>query len=162
MMYFSGQMEFASMYCLNAAETDERIGRKISVGQYGLLADVLYVTRDNEKCIHYARKIIELDSDSAYVKRHDVMSQFNTIICVGKESAILIQLFYFDTALHMLSRSTTPFGRALSQGTKVRSIFPKVSMHSAKPLLESDYRFSKGYGEFGNAPTRSSGWHESI
>lgn len=79
MMYFSGQTEFASLYCLNAVEIDERIGRKINARQYGLVSDVLYVTRDNEKCIYYAKKAIEEGGNKTSSAKSNVMSQFNTI-----------------------------------------------------------------------------------
>src|SRR5436190_10137451 len=152
MMYFSGQLEFASLYCLSAAEIDERIGRQIRVGQYGLLVDVLYLTRDNEKCIHYAGKIVELESDTAYMKRHDVMSQFNTIgLCWKRIGNYDSAFFYLDTAMHMSIVLGDNIWQSIIAGNKGQIYFSQGQYGLAKPLLESDYRFSKGYGELGNA-----------
>src|ERR1043166_1948118 len=41
MNYWGGEIQLASMYCLNAAEIDERIGRKILVGSFASMYSLL-------------------------------------------------------------------------------------------------------------------------
>jgi len=152
MMYHWGQIEFASLYCLNAAEIDERIGRKISSGQYGLISDILYITRDNEKCIYYARKVIELETDTAYSRRHNVMSQFNTIgLCWKRMANYDSASFYLDTAMRMAIDLDDNIWQSIISGNKGQLYYAQQKYDVAKPLLEFDYRFSKGYGEFASA-----------
>ena len=41
MNYWGGEIQLASMYCLNAAEIDERIGRKILAGSSASMYSLL-------------------------------------------------------------------------------------------------------------------------
>jgi DNA-binding CsgD family transcriptional regulator len=152
MMYYVGQIELASLYCVNGAEIDERIGRKISSTQYGLISDVMYRTRDNEKCIHYAKKVIELETDTAYASRDKVMSQFNTIgLCWKRTGNHDSASFYLDKAMSVAQELGDPIWQSIISGNKGQIYYSQQKYALAKPLLEYDYRFSKEYGEFGSA-----------
>lgn len=151
-MYYSGQLELASMYCLNAAETDERIGRKTTAGNYALLSLVLYTTRDNEKCIYYAKKTIAAEADTAYNARHHIMDQLNTIGLCWKRIGNYDSAFYYsDSALHMSVTLGDRIWQSIISGNIGQIYYSQQKYTLAKPLLEADYRFSKGYGEFASA-----------
>ena len=151
--YYSGQIELASMYCMNAAEIDEKINRRTTNGQYGLLESVLYATRDNDRCIYYAKKAIELESsDTAYLARHDVMTHFNTIgLCWKRIGNYDSAFFYFDIALRKSTELNDKIWESIISGNKGQVLYSQENYARAKPLLESDYRYSKAYGELGSA-----------
>ncbi|HEY1872294.1 MAG TPA: hypothetical protein VGG71_14625, partial [Chitinophagaceae bacterium] len=152
MMYYAGEIELASMYCLNAAEIDERIRRKISSGNYDLLSIVLYATRDNEKCIYYAKKAIEIETDTSYSNRHSIMSQLNTIgLCWKRIGNYDSAFFYLDMALRQSIVLGEKIWQSIISGNIGQVYYSQQKYDLAKSLLEADYRFSKNYGEFGSA-----------
>jgi len=152
LMYYSGQIELASMYCINAAEIDERIGRRTTENQYWILENVLYTSRDNEKCIYYAKKAVAQETDTAYSVRHDVMSHYNTIgLCWKRIGNYDSAFFYLDIAFRMSIELTDPIWKSIISGNRGQIFYMQQKYAEAKPLLESDYRFSKAYGEFGSA-----------
>jgi DNA-binding CsgD family transcriptional regulator len=138
------------MYCLNAAETDEKIGRQISAPNYRLLGDVLYTTRDNERCIYYFTKATEVDT-SIMVKEH-TMSNFNTIgLCWRRIGNYDSAFFYFSVARKMAIELDEKIWQSIISGNEGQVYYSQQKYALAKPLLEYDYRFSKQYGEFGSA-----------
>jgi DNA-binding CsgD family transcriptional regulator len=150
MTYYSHDIELASMYCLNAAETDEKIGRQISAPNYRLLGDVLYTTRDNERCIYYFTKATEVDT-SIMVKEH-TMSNFNTIgLCWRRIGNYDSAFFYFSVARKMAIELDEKIWQSIISGNEGQVYYSQQKYALAKPLLEYDYRFSKQYGEFGSA-----------
>lgn len=92
MMYYAGETEPATMYCLYSTEINERIGRQMNGDQYRLLGDILYSTRDYEKSIYYTRLAIQKESDTSLRVKEIVMSRYNTIaLCWQK-------MGYYDSA----------------------------------------------------------------
>jgi tetratricopeptide (TPR) repeat protein len=153
MMYWAGDIELASMHCLNAVEIDERIGRKISADNYGLLGEILYSTRDNEKSIYYTKKAIATETDTSYSTRRLIRNWLNTIGLSWKrignyDSAF----FYFNSAFAMSRELNEPIWQSIISGNEGQVYYSLQKYALAKPLLESDYRFSKDYGEL--APPR--------
>lgn len=152
MMYYSSQIELASLYCLNAAEIDERIGRKISTGNYGLLADILYTTRDNEQCIYYSKRVIALLPDTGFMAKHNTMSQYNTIgLCWKRIGNYDSAFFYFDKAMQLATLLNEKIWQSIISGNEGQVYFSQQKYAFAKPLLQYDYQYSKNYGEFGSA-----------
>jgi uncharacterized protein YjaG (DUF416 family)/DNA-binding CsgD family transcriptional regulator len=153
LMYYSGQIELASMYCINAAEMDDRIGRRTTDDQYGLLEGVLYTTRDNDRCIYYAKRAIEQEtSDTAYLARHGIMTHFNTIgLCWKRIGNYDSAFFYFDIALTKSIELGEKIWESIISGNKGQVLYSQQKYAEAKLLLESDYRYSKAYGELGSA-----------
>jgi len=152
LMYYSGQIELASMYCINAAEVDEKIGRRTTDAQYWTLENVLYATRENEKCIYYTKQAIEHETNTAYATRHDVMGHCNTIGLCWKRIGNYDSAFsYFNAALRMSVNLGDKIWESIISGNRGQVFFAQQKYGLAKPLLESDYRFSKAYGEVGSA-----------
>src|SRR5689334_15929402 len=153
LMFYSGQIELASMYCINAAEIDERIGRRTTGDLYELLEGVLYTTRENVKCIYYAKKAIDQEtSDTAYMARHNLMTHFNTIgLCWKRIGNYDSAFFYFDIALRKSIELNEKIWESIISGNKGQVLYSQQKYTQAKPLLQSDYRYSKAYGELGSA-----------
>lgn len=152
MNYWGGEIELASMYCLNAAEIDEKIGRKIPAGSYALLGEVLYVTRDNEKSIYYTSKAIAAEPDTSSVAREVNMKRLNTIgLCWKRIGNYDSAFFYFNLALSRATELGDRIWQSIILGNQGQIYFSQEKYKLAKPLLESDYRFSKSYGELGSA-----------
>jgi DNA-binding CsgD family transcriptional regulator/tetratricopeptide (TPR) repeat protein len=152
MNYWGGEIQLASMYCLNAAEIDEKIGRKISPGSYNLLAEVLYATRDNEKSIYYTKKAIAAQNDTSFIARDSNMKRLNTIaLCWKRMGNYDSAFFYFNLALRKATELGENIWRSIILGNEGQIYYAQQKYDLAKPLLESDYRFSKGYGELGSA-----------
>jgi hypothetical protein len=152
MNYWGGEIQLASMYCLNAAEIDEKIGRKIWPGSYQLLADVLYATRDNEKCIYYMKKAMAAEHDTSYSAKDINMKRVNTIaLCWKRIGNYDSAFFYFRLAYNRATELGEEIWRSIIRGNEGQIYYAQQKYELAKPLLESDYRYSKGYGEFGSA-----------
>jgi tetratricopeptide (TPR) repeat protein len=152
MNYWGGEIQLASMYCLNAAEIDERIGRKIAPGSYNLLGEVLYATRDNEKSIYYTKKAITADPDTSFSARDMNMKRLNTIaLCWKRIGNYDSAFFYFNSALSQAIQLGEAIWQSIILGNEGQIYYSQQKYDLAKPLLESDYRFSKGYGELGSA-----------
>jgi DNA-binding CsgD family transcriptional regulator/tetratricopeptide (TPR) repeat protein len=152
MNYWGGEIQLASMYCLNAAEIDEKIGRKIPPGSYNLLGEVLYATRDNEKSIYYMKKAIAAESDTSYNARDINMKRLNTIaLCWKRIGNYDSAFFYFNLALRTAGQLGEQIWQSIILGNEGQIYYAQQKYDVAKPLLESDYRYSKGYGEFGSA-----------
>jgi DNA-binding CsgD family transcriptional regulator/tetratricopeptide (TPR) repeat protein len=152
MNYWGGEIQLASMYCLNAAEIDERIGRKIPAGSYNLLGEVLYATRDNEKSIYYTKKAIAADPDTSFLARDANMKRLNTIaLCWKRMGNYDSAFFYFNLALGRATELREDIWQSIILGNEGQIYYAQQKYDLAKPLLESDYRFSKGYGELGSA-----------
>jgi len=152
MNYWGGEIKLASMYCLNAAEIDERIGRKITAGSYHLLGEVLYATRDNEKSIYYTKKAIAADSDTSFSARDMNMKRLNTIaLCWKRIGNYDSAFFYFNLAFSQAAQLREDIWQSIILGNEGQIYYAQQKYNLAKPLLESDYRFSKAYGELGSA-----------
>jgi tetratricopeptide (TPR) repeat protein len=152
MNYWGGEIELASMYSLNAAEIDEKIGRKIPPERYAFLGEVLYVTRDNEKSIYYTKKAIADDADTSFLARDRNMKRLNTIgLCWKRIGNYDSAFFYFNLALSKAGELNEEIWESIILGNKGQIYFAQQKFDLAKPLLESDYRFSKNYGEVGSA-----------
>ena len=152
MMYYAKDIELASMHCLNAAEIDERIGRKITSANYGLLGEILYATRDNEKSIYYTKKAIAAEADTSSSTKHLIRNWSNTIgLCWKRIGNYDSAFFYLNSALAMSSELNEPIWQSIVSGNKGQIYYSQKKYALAKPLLESDYRFSKDYGELASA-----------
>jgi tetratricopeptide (TPR) repeat protein len=152
MAYWDGDIPLASMYSLNAAEVDEKIGRKISPGNYEFLGEVLYATRDNEKSIYYTKKAIAGDPDTSFSAREANMKRLNTIaLCWKRIENYDSAFFYFEDAMQNAKKLGDRIWQSIIRGNQGQIYFAQQKYELAKPALESDYRFSNSYGEFGSA-----------
>src|SRR5436190_19525041 len=114
-MFACGEMEPAAMYCLYAAEIEEKIGRPISPGKYQLLGDVLYNTRDYEKAIYYTRIAIEKQTDTS--AKGIIMSRWNTIaLCWQKLGMYDSAFFYFNVAMKMAIETKNDIWKSIIGG----------------------------------------------
>ena len=150
-MFGCSQMEAAAMYCLYAAEIDEKIGRS-NPGQYGLLGDVLYNTRDYEKAIYYTRMAIEKQKDTSVLAKNIILSRWNTIgLCWQKMGMYDSALVHYNVAMRMAIDASNVIWKSIIGGNMGQVYFLQKKYKLAKPLLESDYRVSKTFGELSSA-----------
>ena len=147
-----GDIESAAMYCLFAAEIDEKLGVNIPAGRFTLLGDVLYITQDYKKAIHYTKRAIEKDTGGSLNTRSQNMSRWNTAGLCWKKMRIFDSAFlYFDTALALADELNNDIWISIISGNKGQIYFEEKKYDIAKPLLEFDYRASKAYGELASA-----------
>jgi DNA-directed RNA polymerase specialized sigma24 family protein len=151
-MFGCSEMEPAAMYCLYAAEIDEKIDRQIDAGQYQLLGDVLYNTRDYEKAIYYTSIAIKKQADTSAYGKNIIMSRWNTIaLCWQKLGMYDSAFFYFSVAMKMAMETKNIIWKSIIGGNIGQVYFLQRKFALAKPLLESDYRVSKAFGELSSA-----------
>ncbi|HEY2721543.1 MAG TPA: tetratricopeptide repeat protein [Chitinophagaceae bacterium] len=148
-MYYSSRIEASVMYGLYAAETDEKIGRDISATRCGFLGDVLYAAHDYEKSIYYTKLAIQKCQDKS---TSIVMSSYNTIaLCCQKTGSYDSAFYYFNIARGLAIKLDNKIWQSIISGNEGQVYYMQQQYAMAKPLLESDYLFSKAYGEFGSA-----------
>lgn len=151
MMYWAGRIEPATMYSLYAAELDERAGRRSSSGNFTLLGDLLYRTRDYEKAIYYTKKSFDEMSDTLPMKSR-IMSNWNTIaLCWQRMGKYDSAFFYYDIAMRMAKELKDSAWISIISGNKGQVYFAQKNYPVAKQLLEYDYRQSKKFGELASA-----------
>jgi len=151
-MFGCSEMEPAAMYCLYAAEVDEKIGKSIEPGKYQLLGDVLYNTRDYEKSIYYTRVAIERQTDTSTYAKNIILSRWNTIgLCWQKLAIYDSALFCYNVALKMAEQTKNDIWRSIIAGNIGQLYFLQKKYKLAKPLLESDYKVSKAFRELSSA-----------
>jgi tetratricopeptide (TPR) repeat protein/DNA-binding CsgD family transcriptional regulator len=151
MMYWAGRIEPATMYSLYAAELDERAGRRSSSGNFTLLGDLLYRTRDYEKAIYYTKKSFEEMSDTLLMKSR-IMSNQNTIaLCWQRMGKYDSAFFYYDIAMRMAEELKDSAWISIISGNKGQVYFAQKNYSVAKQLLEYDHRQSKKFGELASA-----------
>ena len=151
-MLACGEMEPAAMYCLYAAEIEEKAVRKVDPGKYELLGLVLYNTRDYEKSIYYSRLAIEKQQDTSLFTKNMTLSRWNTIaLCWQKLGIYDSAFFYFNLAMKMADETKNDIWKSIIAGNIGQVYFLQKKYKLAKPLLESDYRVSKAFGELSSA-----------
>lgn len=151
MMYWAGLIEPATMYTLYAAELDERAGRVSSSGNFALLGDLLYRTRDYEKAIYYTKKSIGEMADTLLMKSK-IMSNWNTIaLCWQRMGKYDSAFFYYDIAMRMARELKDSAWISIISGNEGQIYFAQQNYPVAKQLLDYDYRQSKKFGELASA-----------
>jgi DNA-binding CsgD family transcriptional regulator len=161
-MFGCSEMEPAAMYCLYAAEIDEKIGRIISASKYQLLGDVLYNTRDYEKAIYYTHLAIENQTDTSAYARSIILSRWNTIgLCWQKLGMYDSAFFSYNIAMKMAKETNSNIWKSIIGGNMGQVYFLQKKYALAKPLLELDYAVSKAYGEM-NSAVNSLQWAARI
>jgi DNA-binding CsgD family transcriptional regulator len=151
MMYWAGQIEPATMYSLYAAELDEKAGITSSAGNFTILGDLLYKTRDYEKAIYYSKKAIEVLPDTIQMKSNH-MSLRNTIaLCWQRLEKFDSAFYYFNLAMRMAHELKDSAWISIISGNEGQIYFAQKKYHLAKQLLEYDYRQSKKFGELASA-----------
>jgi tetratricopeptide (TPR) repeat protein/DNA-binding CsgD family transcriptional regulator len=151
MMYWAGLIEPGTMYSLYAAELDERAGRRSSSGNFALLGDLLYRTRDYEKAIYYTKKSIDEMPDTLLMKSK-IMSNWNTIaLCWQRMGKYDSAFFYFDIAMRMAKELKDSAWISIISGNEGQIYFAQQNYPVARQLLEYDYRQSKKFGELASA-----------
>jgi len=151
LMFHCWKIEPAAIYCLYAAELDEKKLIKTSAANYGMLGDILYRTHDYEKSIHYTEQAIIVTTDTASEKSH-IMSWHNTnALCWQKIGKYDSALHYYNIALRMARESNNKAWVSLISGNMGQVYYLQKNYDKAKQLLEFDYRESKRYGETMNA-----------
>lgn len=151
MMYWAGDIEQATMYSLYAAEQDEKSGIRTSSGDFGLLGDLLYKTRDYERAIYYTKKSTKGLADTIQSKSR-IMSNQNTIaLCWQRMGKYDSAFFYFDVALRMANELKDSIWISIISGNEGQIFFAQKNYPVAKQLLEYDYRQSTKFGESASA-----------
>ena len=146
MMYWAGQIESATMYSLYAAELDEKAGIRSSAGNFTILGDLLYKTRDYEKAIYYSKKAIEV-LDTIQLKSK-LMSLRNTIaLCWQRMERFDSAFYYFNLAMRMAHELKDSAWISIISGNEGQIYFAQKNYPVAKKLLDYDYRQSKKFGE---------------
>ena len=147
MMYWAGQIESATMYSLYAAELDEKAGIRSGAGNFTILGDLLYKTRDYEKAIYYSKKAIEVLPDTIQMKSK-LMSLRNTIaLCWQRMEKFDSAFYYFNMAMRMAHELKDSAWISIISGNEGQIYFAQKKYPLAKQLLEYDYRQSKKFGE---------------
>ena len=163
MNYWGGEIELASMYSLNAAEIDEKIGRKIQPELYAFLGEVLYVTRDNEKSIYYTKKAIVGDLDTSFLARDRNMKRLNTIgLCWRRIGNYDSAFFYFNLALSKAAELKEEIWESIILGNKGQIYFAQKKYDLANPYLNLTTDLAKGMVNSAAPQILCSGWHEST
>jgi tetratricopeptide (TPR) repeat protein/DNA-binding CsgD family transcriptional regulator len=151
MMYWIGDIEQAAMYSLYAAEQDEKAGIRSRSGDFGLLGDLLYKTRDYERAMFYTKKSTEGLPDTVHSKSR-IMSNQNTIaLCWQRMEKYDSAFFYFDDALRMAKELKDSLWISIISGNEGQIFFAQKNYPVAKQLLEYDYHQSKKFGELASA-----------
>ena len=151
MMYWAGQIEPATMYSLYAAELDEKAGIRSGSGNFTLLGDLLYKTRDYEKAIYYNKTAIEVLQDTIQMKSK-LMSLRNTIaLCWQRMERFDSAFYYFNTAMRMAHELKDSAWISIISGNEGQIYFSQKNYPLAKQLLEYDCRQSKRFGELASA-----------
>jgi tetratricopeptide (TPR) repeat protein/DNA-binding CsgD family transcriptional regulator len=150
LMFNCWQIEPAVIYCLYAAELDDRNGIKTSIYRHGTLGDILYRTQDYEKSIYYTGRAISM-ADTVKNKAQ-IMSWHNTnALCWQKIGNYDSAFHYYNIALRMARETKDDTWVSIISGNIGQVYFLQGKYDLAKPLLEFDYRQSKKYGEMPNA-----------
>jgi len=80
------------------------------------------------------------------------MTHFNTIgLCWKRIGNYDSAFFYLDIALRKSTELNEKIWESIISGNKGQVLYAQEKYARAKPLLESDYRYSKAYGELGSA-----------
>ncbi len=150
MMYWAGLLEQATMYSLYSAELDEKAGKRSNAGQFALLGDLLYKTRDYEKAIYYTKKSIDHMPDTSQMKA-TIMSHHNTIgLCWQKMEKYDSAFFYFDIAMRMAHELNDSAWMSIISGNEGQIYFAQKNFPIAKQLLMFDYEHTR-YGDMASA-----------
>ena len=144
MSHAFGRIGPAVMYCLFAAELDEKTGKKTSADQYRQLGTLLYRTRDYEKSIYYTQVSLARETDTSPQVKRAVVDRYNTIgICYQRMNNYDSAFFYFDIGMRMADALHDTIWKAIISGNKGQIYYWQKKYAIAKPLLEFDYNISK-------------------
>ena len=150
-MFWCQAIEPAAIFCLNSLEMDERKGIKTNSSRCGIMGDILYKTRDYGKAIYYNQLAIARVPDTADNKAQ-IMSWNNTIALCWQKSGYYDSAFhYYNIALRLARELKNSIWVSIISGNIGQVYYLQGKYELAKPLLEFDYRESKGYGETASA-----------
>ena len=142
--YQYGRTEPAAMYCLFAAELDEKIGRRTDAYKCWYLGLLLYRTRDYRKALQYTQISIQRETDTSRARKRIIVSRYNTVaLCYHKMGNYDSAFFYYDVAVKMAGELNDTLWKAIISGNKGQIYYLQKKYAVAKPLLFFDYSVSK-------------------
>lgn len=138
------KIEPAAMYCLFAAEMDEKVGRKTSVYNCWSIGSVLYQTRDYEKAIHYTLLSIEQETDTSIRTKRFVLSRYNTVgLCYQRMGKIDSAFIFYEKAMAIADSLKDNLWKGIVSGNEGQIYLIQKKYALAKALLQLDYSTSK-------------------
>lgn len=142
--YYDSKTEPAAMYCLFAAEMDEKSGRKTTAYNCWFLGAILYQTRDYERAIHYTLLSIEQETDTSADTKRFILSRYNTIgLCYQRMGKIDSAFVFYDKAMAIANVLKNTLWIGIISGNKGQIYFAQKKYALAKSLLRFDYNTSK-------------------
>lgn len=150
LMYTYQQIELSVTYCLQALERNNDFFQlKYGYAYSGFIGEMLYHSRDYEKCIYYERIAVTSCTDTSLPSRYYLVRHWNTI---GQAYQKLGQL---DSALVNYKRSmriandlNTIIWQALNAGCMGQVFFLQGRFDLAKPFLKYDYDINRNYEKY--------------
>ena len=153
--YFSGKLELAAMYGVNAVELlDTTVGRKnpFESYTYWTLGEIMYHTGNYEKCIYYTLQAFRFGLDTIYPDKTGRMMGWNTIgMAYQQLQKHDSALQAYDQSLQIAKRNNNQVWIGIGEGNKAKIFFLQQKFDQAKPLLAFDYVVSKQNGIYDNA-----------
>jgi tetratricopeptide (TPR) repeat protein/DNA-binding CsgD family transcriptional regulator len=139
----------AVMYCLNAADINEKAGVEFTGEQYWKLGHVLYRVREYEKTIHYCKIASQRMRQNLYM-----VTCLNTIaLCYQKLGYFDSAMTYYDSALAFTKNLGADLHhieewKGIIAGNKAQIYFLRGEYQKALPLFEFNCQQSKIAGSY--------------
>ncbi|MGE5521535.1 MAG: tetratricopeptide repeat protein [Candidatus Dadabacteria bacterium] len=150
LMYAMGELEPAVIYCLNAAETNQRFPGYDST-HYALLGEILFHVRDYRNSIIYTEKALQTWV-SAKLPNYYVMKYLNTLgQCYQKLEMYDSAMVHFKVSLNYANKLNNEVWKGINAGNIGQVFFALKKYEQARPLLLFNYIASSSSGEWNNA-----------
>jgi len=153
--YFTGKLEPAAMYGVNAVElldTTAGTNNPYESYTYWILGEIMYHTGNYEKCINYTLQAFRFGLDTIYPDKTGRMMGWNTIGMAYQQLDKYDLAFQaFEHSLEIAKKNKNQVWIGIADGNKGKIFFLQKKLEAAKPLLAFDYVVSKQNGIYDNA-----------